>query len=286
MVSRIFMTLLAFLPLAATVEGGVADRLVSSFSKPLPEKKAAIKILIVHDKPGAVVEVKGKYKIYDPNTKDYISTRFVGKRKFIQAVQDGLKWGEEFPGVYQLLIIPDSATTTTLVDGIEYQGSIYVYDVEGAISIVNEIGYDDYLNSMLASQLRNIQLPQQALAAAVIAARTNAMYQVQNPKTNFWAVDGRKIGYQGHALIDPSNEIQKAIEETHNMVMSLSSSFATPIKPFPVQWDSLIAQQSGENPVVARISLSDAAELAKQGDHSAQILKKAFPNTIVRLIKE
>ena len=58
----------------------------------------SIKVLILHDKESADVEVKGKYKIFDPNTNvQLINMRLVGKNKPVEAMAAGLKWGEDFP---------------------------------------------------------------------------------------------------------------------------------------------------------------------------------------------
>lgn len=125
MFAKVLMFIAALLPFTGNLQAAFWDSFFSSEVKPEPK---TIKVLIVHDKPGVVLEVKGKYTLYDPNKSKYkhISTRFLGKRKFIQAVSDGLRWGEEFPGVYQLLIVPDEKTMTTVVDGNDYQGNLYI----------------------------------------------------------------------------------------------------------------------------------------------------------------
>src|SRR5262249_11555913 len=147
---------------------------------------------------GVVLEVKGKYKIFDPHTKEHISTRYTGKRKFIQAVSDGLKWGEEFPGVHQLLVTPDGPDVTIIVDGIEYHGPVYVYDIGGTISVVNQVPVEEYVSSILSQHYREPLSPE-TLAAIAIAARTSAYYSAENPKSDYWSIDAQQMGYQGFA---------------------------------------------------------------------------------------
>ena len=262
--------------LGATLQAGVVENLVNAFWKKEETAPATIKILVLHDKPGAVLEVKGKYKIFDPHTNAFISTRFIGKRKFIQALNSSLKWGEEFPGVHQLKIVPDDAATTTLVDGIEYKGDLYIYDVGGTISIVNEIPLDDYLKIVLNPLFDNA-LPEEVAAAIAIAARGNAWYQVQNPKSEYFTVDAAKIGYRGYAAGFKRNGIDSAILETKNMILTKNSD------PFP---NNFTGTTPAANPENSEISLEQAVKLAQKGDHAAEILQKAYPGSKVSLINQ
>lgn len=278
MIKKMFIAFLGFILLSSAAHAGIADSLSTFFNKPLPAAKDTLKILITHNKPGAMLEVKGKYKIYDPHTNKHISTRFIGKKKYIQPLSEGLKWQEEFPGLYQLMILPDDKATTIIVDGIEYKGRIYIYDIGGTISIVNEIPFDEYVKTTLAARLQ-APLPGEALAAVAIAARTNAYYLKQKAPSDYWDVEAKQIGYQGYALSPPSKLIEQAVKATHHMVMTFSSS------PLMAKWDSIEAIDGGHAQVIhSKISLDQAAMLAHQGEHAAQILKKAFPGAQIDLI--
>lgn len=281
MLRIVFVILLAIGPMAAPVEAGWWDSITSFFSKPAAAKPPKIRVLVVHDQQGVVVEVKGKYKIYDPHNGEHISTRYVGKRKYMQSVRDGLKWGEEFPGVYQLMIVPDETSTTTLVDGIEYRGPIFVYDIGGTISVVNEIPIEDFLSSTLA-QKYNKKLPNEFLAALVISARTNAYYAAANPKNQYWSVDARPSNYQGHAIIDQSSDVEKALKDTRYMVMSNSAPGDDVVNAFPAEWK--VDPVNYSQPYISRITFDQGEDLAKKGEHAAQILMKAFPGVKIELI--
>lgn len=282
MLKRVLFLLLALGPMVAPVEASWWDSVAGVFSKNKAEKPPTLKVLVVHDKEGVVVEVKGKYKINDPNTGEHISTRFIGKRKLIQTVHDGLKWGEEFPGIYQLEIVPDEAGTTTVVDGIEYHGPIFVYDIGGTVSIVNQVYVEDFLSSALANRYRQ-QFSQETLAAIAIAARTASYYRVQNPKSKFWGVDGEQAGYQGFAAINASSRMEQAIANTKYMVMSRSTTDQGTPETFLAKWPEEKGSNS-DQAVVAKITLTEAEEMAKKGDNAAQILAKAFPGVKIQLV--
>jgi stage II sporulation protein D len=284
MIARLLFFLLVCTSMTATLHAGLWETVTNYFKQSSVATPPMIKVLIVHDQPGVILEVKGKYKIFDPYAKEHIGTRFVGKRKFIQALQDGLKWGEEFPGVHQIMIVPDNQSVTTLVDGIEYRGVIAVYDVGGSISVVNETYIEDYLSSVLSLQFRD-PLPDELLAAIAITARTNAYYQTENPKSKFWDVDARQVGYHGYAMTHRANAMEQAILATRFMVMSQSPSNSKQVVAFPVQWGALTVGNNDQGAMVSsRLSFSEAEEMAKKGDHAAQILTKAFPGTAIHLI--
>jgi len=279
MFKRILIALCLVLQ-AHTAYAGVMDSVANFFNRPLAPSKDSLKILIVHNKPGVVLEVKGKYQLYDPNANSHMSTRFVGKRKYIQPLNNGLKWGEEFPGVFQIMILPDDKATTTVVDGIEYKGRIYIYDIGGSISIVNEISFVEYVKTVLSTRLQQ-PLPEEALAALAIATRTNAYFLKQHSPSQFWDIESKQISYQGYALSNPSSLIEQAVKATHNMVMKLSSG------PFITQWDVVeAANLPNANPVDSKITIDQAAMYAHQGEHAAQILKKAYPNAQIDLVLE
>jgi len=283
MMIRILFLMLALGPMSASLHAGWFDSITSYFRSAPPATPPKIRILVVHDKQGVVLEVKGKYKIFDPHSGEHMTTRFVGKRKFIQAVHDGLKWGEEFPGLHQLMIVPDERTTTTIVDGIEYRGPIYVYDIGGTISIINELYIEDYLSSTLAQKYTE-ESQTELLNAVAIAARTAAYYAVENPKSQYWSVDARQVGYQGSAVVDNASMMENAIRETRYMIMSNAAPGEDQINAFPAEWNRGNQGYGTGQQVVSRITLADAATLAQKGDHAAQILAKAFPGVKIELI--
>lgn len=280
--NRIMRSLIWLIVVVMPASGLLHAALPNLFKKQVLPAPPAIKVLIAHDKIGALIEVKGKYRIYDPKTNECLGLRYLGKRKYMQALCEGLQWGEEFPGVHQLLIVPDNQEITTVVDGIEYRGSLYVYDVEGYIHIVNEVDIEDFLHSMLAP-LGQESHPEETLAAIAIASRTGAYYLKQNPKSAFWAVDGSKIGYQGYAVTNVRSELDTAIIATRYLIMTQGLTQEGKAIPFPALWKEHEKAFPGQT-IPAQVSLAQADEMSKRGDNAAHILSKAFPNSTIVLM--
>lgn len=279
---RMCLLLLTILPMTATLQAGLWDTITSPFKGKSKEQNHLLRVLVVHDVEGADLEVKGIYSLYDPYKESYISTRFVGKKRPLQAMNSGLKWGEAFPGIYQLKITPEEKDVLIAINNQEYRGNAFIYDIGGSLSIVMQVPVEDYVTALL-SGLDVQSLHPETIAALAIVARTNAYYQELNPKTNFWAVDAQKSGYTG--LVEPSENSAKAadaVKITRNMMMSHTGIYEGVATPFLAEF-GLINPKQSKDVVVSKLSLDEANQLAQQGGHAAQILMKAFPGSTIML---
>jgi Stage II sporulation protein len=275
--NRLLLFLLACLSFFGMVQADMIDSVTSLWSSNTPPPPH-IKVLVLHDQEGVRVEVRGKYALEDPHAQKHISTRLVGKTQTFQAIPSGLKWGEEFPGLHQIELVPSVPETQILVNGVEYKGRVQIYDVDGAISVVNDLPVEEYLSYLLPEKYQQ-PLPDEVLAALAITARTDTSYQAQNPKNKFWGVDARQSGYVGYRDIDPNNGVIKALRNTRYMVMSHTGTYERVVTPFAASWESPSLKATA-----SQISLAEAIEMAKQGAHAANILEKAFPRTTIQLI--
>lgn len=292
---RWFLLFLTIFSNASSLKAGVWDDVVNKFQGKTTPQPPSIRALIVHDKEKVKVEVAGKYSLYDPYTDSHITSRLVGKSRDIQAMHDGLKWGEAFPGLYQIKIQPDEPkkhergnlwasnfqNALTRIDGNDYPGSIYVYDIGGTLSIVNQIPVEEYIRYIMADFPENSVHPE-VLAALAIVVRTNAYYQSANPKSTYWAVDAAKVGYRGRYPVPKC--IDSAVSATRYMIMSRTGVYERMATPFAAQFDSTSPNGNVKDVEISRISLTDANEMAKKGEHAAQILAKAFPGSTIMLM--
>lgn len=271
------MVALALSPVAAThVEAGVWDKVKGYIFGEEP-KPPTIKVLVVHDADSVQLEVQGAYNLYDPHKNSQLGTYFTGKSYPIQALSTGLKWGEGFPGVYQLEVVPDSSSTIIVINGIEYKGSVFVYDIGGAISIINQVDIEEYLRSTLASKIDQ-NIPEEAAAAVAIAARTNAYFQSIATSNPYWNVDAVAAKYKG-INARPQGNVKNAIKATRYMVLSQTSAYEKAITPFPI---NVVIE--GEEPKSGRkFLLADAETQATKGSNAAKILSKAFPDAKIEL---
>ncbi len=181
-------------------------------------KRENIRVLLEKEATEALLEVRGPHYIFNPKDGSKIASGILGKRFVVRAVAAGLKWGQEFPGIHQMVIIPRSNETAILLNGIQYDGAIAVYQIEDKINLVNEIDVESYLKATLTNQF-NYPLENEAMAAIAIAARTSAYFQIIIGKNAFWHVDGKAIDYQGSALVISDSVVSKAVDATKNLIL-------------------------------------------------------------------
>ncbi|MDE3045567.1 MAG: hypothetical protein KGJ02_02855 [Verrucomicrobiota bacterium] len=177
-----------------------------------------IQVLLEKDAGEALLEVKGPYYIFNPHDGSRITSGLLGKRFMIRELDNGLKWGEEFPGVHQIYIKPRSPETSIFVNGIQYSGAMAIYGVSGVISIINDIDIEDYVQSVLSQQFTN-SLEPEVLSALAILARTDAYFHATRSQESFWHVAASESGYQGSALIAANSPIERAVETTKHLIL-------------------------------------------------------------------
>lgn len=274
------LVLLICLPLF--VQAGIVERLAMGQQK---THGPCVRVLILHDIKEAELSVVGKYVLLDPLRHKVISRRVHGKAKPIEALANGLKWGEEFPDLSAIKVVPTSSKTRILVNGVPYSGIIAIYDLGQKISVVNEVDVEDYVFSTIASKVETAP-SKEALAALAITQRTNAYYRSKFSQNSYWDIDGTKIEYRGMAPAVLSGDIISAVDATSYMVMNLPSSKkktgrSRQIGLFPATWEVAVPQVKAKQPV---LYLVEAETAASRGDNAAQILSKTFPGITIERI--
>lgn len=242
-------------------------------------QQPSIRVLVAHDVPKAMLEVKGSYNIMDPNEDSILARRLYGKRRMLEPLYTGLKWGEEFPAVYQLQIVPTSAESVVVVDGVSYRGTVTFFDVGGTLSIVHELPIEEFVLSQLANQ--SGALAEEALAALAITARSQAYYMAEHPRNEFWAVDAMATGYQGDEIAEQAYDVQRAVQGTRYMVLMqpLAGPGAGIATVLPAKWSTEAVKEP------RTLSVQTAANLATAGADAAKILSQAFPGASIQRIE-
>lgn len=287
MVRKYLLFILSFglVSYATYANAGVWDTVTQWFSSTeRQERPPTIRVLVGDDLDEAFLEVQGRYLIEDPYTNKWISSRFLGKAKTVEALPIGLRWGEEFPGIYQLCIKPMDRKTVISVNGVEYRGAILVYDTGGRISLVNEVDVEEFLRSTFTVHEEEIH-SDEALAALAISARTNAYYHALFPRNTFWSVDAQHANYYGH-LKNRNPRLEQALRSTRHMILSSTRPQEGSTTPFPLNWGPIHTYRKMPQALQheSKISLRQADDMGHRGDHAARILSKAFPDSSLAMI--
>lgn len=247
-----------------------------------------IRVRVLHEMPQLQLDIQGSYLLMNPDDKSDVRPRIHGKSGLLQPISTGLKWGEEFPDLFQVKIVPTQASTEIRLNGRPYKGSLTFYDVGKALSVVNNLFIEDYVADIMAYALTGDE-PPEAIAALAIAARSTAYYQVQHPRNRaFWDVDGPVVNYPGTTDSDSNPAtaaaIQQALRATRHMLLtdptgSLDDAFYA---PWTTQEGALPSENGAiKSPVLTKKA---AVELANKGLHAPQILHAIFPTAILQRV--
>jgi stage II sporulation protein D len=183
-----------------------------------PTTPKNIHILLEKDATEVLLEVKGPYYLLNPQDGSRVASGLLGKRFMVRELDNGLKWGEEFPGIHQFYIKPRSPETSIFVNGIQYSGGIAVYGVAGMIHVVNDLDIESYVKSSLTSQFPT-PLEPEVFSALAILMRTDAYYYATKNASYFWHVAASDTGYLGCALVVPDSPAEKAVDSTKHLIL-------------------------------------------------------------------
>ncbi len=209
------------------------------------EKPATIKVLIGKHQEKVLLEAKGKYNMYNLESKLLLTSGSSAKRQWLKCSENGLFWGDLIPGNFQIRLVPGDASSTLLVNGIEYRGCLEIHDVNGKLFIVNEVDIERYLKSIMTAQFPT-EMDDEVMDSIAIAARTNAYYLSCRKLSAQWHVDAQDVNYQGHALTLQTPHVDRAINNTRHMVMTYQGM------PFPTAWTKDSAGKTADFATVFR----------------------------------
>ncbi|WP_194846900.1 SpoIID/LytB domain-containing protein [Candidatus Neptunochlamydia vexilliferae] len=230
---------------------------IFAFCAPAPqeEKPATIKVLLEKESEGILLEARGPFAVYNPENGKRVSSGRWGKRFYLYPHEEGIKWGENFLGIFQLQVVPTSANTTFLVDGVQYRGAIEIYHVEGKLSVINEVDVESYVKATLSEKVGE-NLPINVMDALAIIARTDAYYRALLNYESFWHVTADAVGYSGMGLTLQNIGVDRAVDNTRHLVMTFEE------QPFPSSWTENCAGKTASYSSIFRKNTTTPAGVA------------------------
>ncbi|MBM3184360.1 MAG: SpoIID/LytB domain-containing protein [Chlamydiae bacterium] len=253
----------AFFLFSALQAAELLDPLSDRVAVPISPRN--IQVLIEKDLAEALLEVKGAYYLFNPHDGTRITSGMLGKRFMVRETENGLKWGEEFPGIHQIYIKPRSSDASIFINGIQYDGSVAIFGVHGMIHIVNDIDIESYVKSILSSQFPT-PLEPEVMSALAILARTNAYHFALKNPDSFWHVAAAEVKYSGSALILPNSSIERAVDSTRHLILVYPNEGKD--LPFPATWTEHSAGKTARYDAIFRTE-TDAPDKSVIAPHAA-----------------
>jgi hypothetical protein len=237
-----------------------------------------MKVLLDKGQEGYMVEVKGPHNVYDPYSGRKMEAAFMGSSYYMFPMMEGIKWGQEFPGVFQIVIIPDEPSAGVFVNGTAYPGAVAFYQDNNHLAAVNWVSLDDFTASLLSSNFLPKETDQkEALAAYAIAIRTKAYQQILSNDKAFWDLNAESCGYRGDAIVRFDAPFKEALKATKRIIMTGSQQSNLPGGAF---------DKTSIDTLKSQMPLSEAQMMAKDGKDARIILHRYFPEQNLTIIEQ
>jgi stage II sporulation protein D len=242
----------------------------------MPEEPT-IKVLLTKNQEGLMVEVKGPHNVYDPYVGKKLDATFSGSSYYMSPTSDGIRWGQDFPGTYQILIVPDEPSAGVVVNGIAYPGVVAFYEVDSRLAAVNWASLEDFVSSIFSGNFLPKETDQkEALAAYAIALRTKAFQHIQAGESPFWDVAAEASGYKGNAVVRFDAPFREAMKSTRKLIMTGKEQSAV-AQRFDKKSIEDIRQQ---------MPIADTQAMAKEGRDARIILHRYYPDQNLTLVDQ
>lgn len=242
--------------------------------KNLP-RQPMLRVLLASEQEGLKIEVNGAYNTYDPYTGKKVEGAFLKSSYYMYPTSDGIKWGQEFPGIYQLLIVPDSSTSSVIVNGIQYPGAVAFYQVENKIAAVNWVSLENLTSSIMSTTFLPADRDyKESLSSYAIAIRSLIYQTLVQSKNPYWDIRAEDAGYKGRAVIRLDQVFTDAMKVSQDIIM------ATP--------GGIMKNQNEMQPVYQEIknllqimTRKEVDQLAESGKDARRILEHYFPGNLL-----
>ena len=224
-----------------------------------------------------MIEVKGPHNVYDPYSGKKLDAAFTGSSYYMSPTADGIRWGQDFPGTYQVLIVPDEPSSGVFVNGIAYPGVVAFYEVDSRLAAVNWTSLEDFVFSVFSGNFLPKEADQrEALAAYAIALRTKAFQHIQAGESSFWDVTAEACGYKGNAVVRFDAPFREAMKSTRKLVMVGKEQTTVPQR-FDKKSIEDIRQQ---------MPVGDVQAMAREGRDARIILHRFYPDQNLSLVDQ
>jgi len=190
----------------------------------LPPEKAIAETLRV-----TLMEVRGVVRL--TSTKPF-SVQAGGSRvseeAAYQVAEISLRKGVTVNGIdslQKMLTFIPQRSGKLFVNGSPYAGSVLVKAKNGALSVVNEVDLEQYLQGVIPSEMPP-DWPMEALKTQSVISRTYALYQKRNTKNGEYDLPASVLGqvYKGESVAHPRTA--EAIEKTRGIIVTHKGNVA------------------------------------------------------------
>ena len=221
-------------------------------------KPTTIKVLLEEQANALFIEAKGSYKVFCPTTNVLLSSGSHSKQGVIRSSDHGLVWGDLFPGIFGIRLVPSHSNSSIFVNGLQYKGCVEVYDIAGKLRVINEVDVENYLRSCLATQFFHVT-EVEALSTIAILERTQIYRLIAQSPNAPWHVTAKQTHYTGFGSTYQHLPLEQAITQTRHAILTKEHH------PFAATWNESEGEglQNSWSFQMSKKELAQIAHLAK-----------------------
>lgn len=171
------------------------------------DNSARIKVNILKTAYPVSIAAKSKIRVMDLRTRKVLMS---GQNKKLTFVPDKLSSN----------VLIESWDSPLIVNDKPYRGTIQLHNVAGKLYVVNVVTMEEYLYSVVASEM-SPSWPAEAIKSQAVAARTYAYYHLQNKKPNSIYDLDSTTKFQVYKGMSVEGELaNQAVRDTKGIIMS------------------------------------------------------------------
>ncbi|HAQ61170.1 TPA: hypothetical protein DCR49_04105 [Candidatus Delongbacteria bacterium] len=227
----------------------ISERIISEMSikkQPVPEKieeteitgKNFVRVGILENELNVLFSYSGLYSIYSGDKIIFTKKRSTGSWKVTskdnEIFLENTETGEKITVDKELIFKPEQISSYVRIGKIQsgkgwhweqtksrsYKGNIEFININGRITVVNEVGIEQYLYGVVPSEM-SAQSPEEALKAQAILARTNIYSKIgKKYKDKPYSLSSDVYSQVYTGLDNISDKTSKAVDDTRGMVLT------------------------------------------------------------------
>ncbi len=184
-----------------------SQKYLEKHGQSVADSSAKIKVNILKTGYPVTVAAKSKIRVINLRTRE---TLLDAKNKKMTFVPDRLTNN----------VLIESWDAPLIVNDKPYRGTIQLHNVAGKIYVVNVVTMEEYLYSVVASEM-SPSWPLEAIKSQAVAARSYAYYHLQNKKPNSIYDLDSTTKFQVYKGMSVEGELSnQAVRETRGVIMS------------------------------------------------------------------
>jgi stage II sporulation protein D len=176
-----------------------------------------LRVAVLKDISSATIEIKSHYRILLPFTNQIIEEGRHFKKKIIKASINGVRIGKQSFNTFSLDFYSKKDGRIYLNKN-PYRGIMRVIKKGDKLLFVNIIDLETYLNGVIQNEISG-DWPMEAIKAQVIAARSYALYVLEENKNKDYDLESNVLHQVYHGKIGERWRIRRAIRLTKGLVL-------------------------------------------------------------------